>query len=114
MRSDAPHRGRLSEAFRQAYEQAGLSQEQLSEMTGVKQTTISKYARGAVQPPLELLPAVDAACGKPRGHILRLAGYVDDEVDVVAAIENDPNITDPVDRKGLLMLYGVVRARPAD
>jgi transcriptional regulator with XRE-family HTH domain len=115
MTSDAPTtRARLSEAFRKAYEQAGLSQEALSELTGVKQTTISKYARGAVQPPLEYLPAVDAACRQPRGHVLRLAGLVDDAVDVVAAIENDPTLPDLIDREALIGLYEVFRRRSAD
>lgn len=91
--SDVHHRGRLSTAFRQAYEAAGLSQQALGERLGIDQSLISKYARGAVEPPLELLPEVDRACGQPLGHVLRLAGYVDDTAaDVLAAIKADQTI----------------------
>jgi transcriptional regulator with XRE-family HTH domain len=71
-------------AFRLAYESAGLSQVELAERlkargwTKVDQPQISKWVRGVSVPPLEVLPDVDAACGQPKGYVLRIAGYVDD------------------------------------
>ena len=104
-------RERVAKAFRRAYESAGLSQEALSKTTGIKQTTISKYARGEVMAPLEVLEKVDAACRRPRGHVLRLAGFVDDEKpDVLAAIEADAELSDP-DRDALLFLYNFLKRR---
>lgn len=87
-------RRRLSSAFRRAYETAGLSQEAISAALGIRQATISKYARGEVQPPIDFLEQVDRLVGHPRGHVLRLAGYVDDGVDLVAAIATDPTLNE--------------------
>lgn len=106
---DVHHRGRLSTAFRQAYESAGLSQQALGERLGIDQSLISKYARGAVEPPLDLLPRVDHACGQPAGYVLRLAGYVTD-CDVSAAIASDPSLT-PRYRRELVHYYEYVRER---
>lgn len=92
----------LTEAFRVACEVAGLTQEQLAERLGVHQTTVSKWLVGKAQPPLEHLPIVDALCGERRGHILRLAGFVDDGVDVVAAINQDPALDE--DSKAAMLL----------
>lgn len=96
----------LTEAFRVACEVAGLTQEQLAERLGVHQTTVSKWLLGKAQPPLEHLPIVDALCGEPRGHILRLAGYVDDKSggDVLAAIAQDAHVRDDA-KPGLVDLY---------
>lgn len=114
MASDVQHRGRLSVAFRRAYESAGLSQQALSELLGIDQSLISKYARGAVAPPLDFLEQVDVALARPRGHVLRLAGYVDDEsTDAIAAIQHDPYITDG-QRDALLLLYNLFRRQTAD
>jgi transcriptional regulator with XRE-family HTH domain len=71
-------------AFRLAYESAGLTQVELAARlqvrgwTKVNQAQVSKWVRGVSVPPLEVLPDVDAACGQPKGYVLRVAGYVDD------------------------------------
>lgn len=104
-------RERVCRAFRLAYEQAGLTQEALAEATGVRQATISKYARGETQPPLDVLEKVDRALGRPAGHVLRLAGYVSDEVDLETAIETAPAEIDATDRQALLLLYRTFKAR---
>lgn len=91
-----PVRDRLTSAFRRAYESAGLSQEVLAEYTGIRQATISKYARGETTPPLDFLAEVEDACQLTRGHILRLAGFVDDAVDLEAAALTDPDIDDDI------------------
>lgn len=95
-------------AFRSAYEGAGLTQTDLAvalQQRGwvkVDQSQISKWARGLFVPPLEVLPDVDAVCGQPIGHVLRLAGYVEDDgADVETAIRNDRRLTD--ERKLLLI-----------
>lgn len=70
-------------AFRRAYTDAGLTQVELAERLqaqgwpNVDQRYISRWARGLVVPPLEILPAVDAACGQPKGYVLELVGFVD-------------------------------------
>ena len=104
----APTRERLSQAFREAYELAGISQQELSRRIGVDQTTISKYARGAVQPPLDLLPKVEAACGHPLGHILRRAGFVE-EIDTRGAILADAHLS-VESRQALVRSYDGLRA----
>src|SRR5688500_3037091 len=108
-----PPRARISKAFRKAYKDAGLTQETLGQRLGIPQGTISKYARGEVAAPLDVLERVDEACGRPKGHVLRLAGYVDDgPVDVLAAIESDPALWDDVDRECMREAYRVFRSRP--
>lgn len=108
--SDVPHRGRLSVAFRRAYEGAGLSQQALGEILGIDQSLISKYARGAVEPPLELLPSVDQACGQPLGYVLRLAGFVSDEVGLETAIDADPDL-DAADKGAMHLMLKTLRGR---
>lgn len=99
----------LSDAFRRAYEGAGLSQQALSAATGIDQSLISKYARGATQPPLDVLPKIDAACGERTGYVLRLAGYVDDDLDIAAALAVDPSFPDAEDRAMLVRVYTTMR-----
>jgi len=86
-------------AFRQAYEAAGLTQADLAKglqargWVKVDQSQISKWARGLVVPPLEVLPDIDAVCGRPKGYVLREAGYVDEIKGVEDAIRADPRLT---------------------
>lgn len=108
MDADAAGRSSLSDAFRRAYESAGLSQQALSAATGIDQSLISKYARGATQPPLDALVKVDEACGQPRGHVLRLAGYVQDSIDIEAALASDPAL-DQEGRDMVVRLYRILR-----
>lgn len=98
-----PEDSQLSEALRIAYEQAGVAQTQIAEALGVDQPTVSKWARGERPPPLWALPVVDALCGKPKGHVLRLAGYVEDDVTVETAIQSDPELE--ADDKGMLTRF---------
>lgn len=101
---------RLSRALRQTYEAAGFTQVRLSEATGIDQQTISKYARGAVQPSLDVVVAVEDACGAARGSILRLAGYVSDELDVASALRSDPHL-DAEGRELVSSLYAYCRRK---
>jgi len=110
-------RERVCRAFRDAYEQAGLTQEALrdrinaneNEASRTSQGTISKYARGETQPPLDFLAKVDAALGRAPGHVLRLAGYVDD-CTVPDAIAADPSLTKRY-QDDVLTFYEYVRER---
>lgn len=102
----------MASALRQACAATDLTQERIAEDLGVHQTTVSKWFLGKAWPPLAVLPTLDALCGQPTGHILRLAGFVADHVDVVAAIATDPYIDD--DAKGALQhMYGYARRTKA-
>jgi transcriptional regulator with XRE-family HTH domain len=108
-------------ALRAAYEAVGLSQVELARRlqergwVRVDQSTVSKWVRGVSMPPLEVLPDVDAACGRPRGYVLRLAGYVEDvdPTDVVAAIDADDQLT-PEMKQSLKLTYKGLRNLPAE
>jgi len=108
-----PIGGRLSEAFRQTYEAAGVSQLDIAAELDVDQPTVSKWARGMRRPPLDALPVTERLAGVPKGTILRRAGYVD-EVDntVEAAIHADPGL-DPDDKNILLGMVNGFRVRHA-
>jgi transcriptional regulator with XRE-family HTH domain len=96
-----PVGGRLSEAFKEAYLAAGLTQLDVEAglhergFTNIDQPLVSKWARGMRQIPLDVLPALDDICGHRKGYILRAAGYVDPFEDdgVEAAIKADPQLT---------------------
>lgn len=90
-----PIGGRLSEAFRQTYESAGVSQLDIAVALDVDQPTVSKWARGMRRPPLDALPVTERLCGVPKGTILRMAGYVEDldAGSVEQAVKADPRLT---------------------
>lgn len=94
----------LAAAIRQTYEQAGVTQVQLAAAVGASQAMVSRWARGEVVPDLDTIVAIEVACGTPRGHILRLAGYVEEVTDVPSAVLADPKLS-PVQRDMLLDVY---------
>ena len=108
---DGPSPDALPRAIRQAYEGAGLSQQALAAATGIDQSLLSKYARGAATPPLSVLPRIDTACGQPLGHVLRLAGYVADVISVETAVQSDPDL-DPEDKGMLVRFYRRMKSHP--
>lgn len=96
---------RVGAAFRAAYEAAGLRQEDIASALGVDQGTVSKWARGLQRIDLDYFPRIDDLCGRQRGHLLRLAGYVtDDPGDVLTAIANDPQLG-PDNKRVMTNLY---------
>jgi hypothetical protein len=105
----SPGPQRLTAAFNGALSDAGLTQEHLADKLGVHQTTVSKWIVGKAQVPLQHLPAIDELCGKPRGHILRLAGYVSDDIDLLAAIRTDPTL-DEDGRQHVVSAYEYCRS----
>lgn len=83
----------LHEAIRRAY--AGrYTQADLARALGVDQTTVSSWSRGNSRPTLEQLAALEDACDRPLGFVLRLAGFVEDVVDVPGAVAVDPCLDD--------------------
>lgn len=102
----------LCKAFRETYEAANVTQGQVAEALEVDQPAVSRWARGERRPPLWALPEVEKICRVPRGHILRMAGFVDDELDLRAAIRADRSIS--ADQQGaLLAVYDIFRTKTA-
>ena len=89
-----PAYARVGAAFRTAYTEAGLRQEDIATALGVDQGTISKWARGLQRIDLEYFPKIDKLCGQPTGYLLDLAGYVSREpLTVEQAIARDPALS---------------------
>lgn len=107
-----PVGGRLSEAFRETYQAAGLTQTDVAEglqargWDKVDQSLVSKWARGMARVPLEVVPDLDDVCGVPLGHILRRAGFVAETEAVTPeqAIKADPRLTARFRREALSFL----------
>jgi transcriptional regulator with XRE-family HTH domain len=96
-------------------ESQGWTTKQLAAQFEVTEPTVNRWKNGERTPRLEQLPTFDRLAGQPKGHVLRLAHYVDDGgVDVIAAIEHAPDLTDLMDREALAGLYEVFRRRSAD
>lgn len=83
----------VAQAIRACYE-GRLKQDELAKRTGIPQQTISRLALGDSAPKLRHLPAIEEACGRPRGWILIQAGYVNDVVTVEQAIDIAPELND--------------------
>jgi transcriptional regulator with XRE-family HTH domain len=105
----------LGSAIRQACQSAGITQKQIAAAVERDQSTVSAWLNGDNWAPLATLPIIDELCGKPKGHILRLAGYVDDlGNDVEAAIAQDVRVRDDA-KSSLLDIYrSYVNHFPAD
>lgn len=102
----------IGQAIRATYEAAGLSQVALAERLGFDQPRISRYVRDVDRPGLDILVAIDEACGVERGHVLRRAGYVEAATDVRTAIRAD-TVLDEVHKDSLVDLYEVFLKRSA-
>lgn len=84
----------LGAAIRQACKDAGITQKQIAQATAKDQSTISAWMNGENWAALGSLPIIDDLCGKPAGYILRLAGFVEPDTSVPAAIAADPLLDD--------------------
>lgn len=99
----------LHEAIRACYT-GRATQEQLEELTGIPQQTISRYARGTTEPSPSAIQQIEAACDRPAGWIYVHAGLVADVRSVLEAIAMDPALDDH-GRENLLLAYeGAVNA----
>lgn len=107
-----PPRG-LTHGFARAIaelEARGMDRRAIATALGVRESTVSRWVTGDRSVSVEKLPEVDQLCGQPLGHVLRLAGYVKDGIDLVAAIEAAPELDEP-NREDLLLVYEVFRRR---
>ena len=84
----------------------GRTQESVAEAMGVTQPTISKWVRAETTPSFDQLASLEDACGRPRGFVLQLAGYVRCPTDARTALAADPGLDD--DGRGILVdLYDI-------
>lgn len=102
----------ISAAIRKAREETGLTQEELAHLIGKVQSTVQKW-EGGREPKLNTIAHLDETMGYRRGHILRLAGYVDDPVSVRDAIDTDPALT-PGHKRIVLSAYDRALTEAAD
>ena len=103
---------RVGKAFSLAYKTAGLRQEDVAAALHVDQGNVSRWARGLQKLDLDYFPKIDDLCGQPRGYLLRLAGYVDDDIDLPAIIATASELH-PKQRQTLLDVYVSLRKRSA-
>lgn len=92
-------------ALRQAREEAGVTQDELARRVNRVQSSVQKWEAGRM-PGLDRLADLERALGYRRGHLLRLAGYVDEARTAREAIEFDPALT-PDNRDHALAAYDV-------
>jgi transcriptional regulator with XRE-family HTH domain len=90
----------------------GWSKRDIAERLGVEAPTVSRWENGTRQPELALLPRIDQLLGRPRGEVLRRAGFVEEVADVRSAIAADPLLTDK-SKSALSLLYDVLTAQDA-
>lgn len=93
----------LNQAIKRAYT-GRARQEDIATALGVAQPTVSRWARGEVEPSFDQLAALEDHVDRPRGFVLMAAGFVARSLTVEDAILADPQIDDR-DRDSLLALY---------
>lgn len=103
---------RVGNAFKTAYKKAGLKQEDVAAALNVDQGTVSRWGRGLQKIDLDYFPKIDDLCHQSRGYLLRLAGYVDDDLDLPAIIATTSELQ-PRQRQTLLDVYVSLRKRSA-
>lgn len=102
-------RSQLGEILYRTRREASLEQTELADKVGSTQPRISDLEgpQGHLEKLLDLVNAIEEACGRRRGYTLHQAGYVSDEVDVPTAIAADPNI-DKGRAEALLKIYNIL------
>lgn len=110
---DAKLKRQIGGAIRQARMAAGLSQKALAAAVGVEQAQMSRYERGEYLVALDTITKIDRACHQPLGHVLRLAGLVEDSNDVVSLLRTDTNISAQV-RDAIITIYESDSSRTVD
>lgn len=93
----------VSAALRLAREEAGVTQEELARRVRRAQSSVQKWEAGR-EPKLDRLADLENALGYRKGHVLRLAGYVEEPTSTRDAIEVDPALT-PTERAHVLAAY---------
>ena len=89
-----------------------MTQVELGDAIGRDQSSVSQLVNGRRGVSIGELLAIEAACGRPAGWVLRHAGLVDGgPCDVLSALEADPALSDAA-RAALRAAYlGVVERR---
>jgi hypothetical protein len=98
----------LSAALIEIEKISGKDRKAVAAELGVDVSTVGRWATGERSVPIEMLPAIDSLCGKRKGYVLRLAGYVDDDLSIEDAIESAPELTE-TGRSTVLSYYRFVR-----
>lgn len=80
-------------AVREAWQESGISQGDLALELGEKQQTISGWMLTR-EPRLDDLMRLEEALGKPRGFLLRAAGYSEDVQDCRDCLRYHPTLLD--------------------
>lgn len=93
----------LGEAIRRCYE-GKFTQDQLAKAIDESQPSISRWARGEVEPTPSDIWNIEQACGRPPGFVLRLAGYVEEASSVEGALGIDDTLDDD-GRRYVLAVY---------
>lgn len=83
------------------------TQAQVAAMIDVDQPTVSDWINDKRRPSLEQMAAIEEACDRPRGWLLRQVGYLDDCVTFEDVVANDRKLSDS-DRKAIGGLYLVL------
>lgn len=107
-KGDVPNQNRLPAvcvALRHAREEAELTQEGLAGRLHLAQSTIQKW-EGGREPRLDRIATLETAMGYRRGHLLRLAGYVEEASTAREALLADPSLT-PNHRETMVASYDV-------
>lgn len=76
-------------AVAQALRRSGLTQQEIASRLNQKQQTISGWARRR-EPRLDDLSSLEVVLGRPRGYLLRAAGYVEEQASARQALVADP------------------------
>jgi len=104
----------LAAAIKRAYT-GRLTQTELAQRLGTDQSRISKWVSGnGPEPSYAELARLEDALGRPRGYVLRAAGYVVDATTTEEAIEADPRINDELKRFLLASLHAAVEQSSND
>lgn len=108
--TDSKRRKAFSKALQEALELREISQAALGEALGdLRQSTVCAWVNGHALPPdVETVFWIEEELDLAPGHLSRLLGFLpsddDVEVDVVAAVMSDPQLT-PTARRAVLEVY---------
>lgn len=80
-------------AIRECWEGVGVRQVDVADRIGRTQTQVSKYGLGQVQPDVDIILAIEKACGRPAGWILNAAGYIATTSSVPEAVAMDASLS---------------------
>lgn len=101
----------VGQAIQIAMEGRISSQTELAEHLGIAQSTVHRYLADTFEPGLDTISAIEDACERPRGFILRATGHATDEpTDVLLLLELDGSIDDAA-RQILIDTYEDARRR---